>query len=130
MQCWILPKHFEMVCFHLAWSHYARLSICAWMGRNDICVAYSNRGLFYRPELNPKTVYCISCVMVCEILSCSESAKRMEKTDQCKAFCTFACVHGRYYIKLFHTGADRHNGILMSLLLLVAETITKHIHVN
>ena len=28
-----------------------------------------------------------------------------------------------YYIKLFHAGADRHNGILMSLLLLVAETI-------
>ena len=28
-----------------------------------------------------------------------------------------------YYIKLLHTGGDRHNGILMSLLLLVAETI-------
>ena len=27
-----------------------------------------------------------------------------------------------YYIKLFQMGADRHNGILMSLLLLVAET--------
>ena len=26
------------------------------------------------------------------------------------------------YIKLFRTGADRHNGILMSLFLLVAET--------
>ena len=26
-----------------------------------------------------------------------------------------------YYIKLFQMGADRHNGILMSLLLLVAE---------
>ena len=26
------------------------------------------------------------------------------------------------YIKLFQAGADRHNGILMSLLLLVAET--------
>ena len=31
-----------------------------------------------------------------------------------------------YYIKLFRTGADRHNSILMSLLLLVAETITKY----
>ena len=31
-----------------------------------------------------------------------------------------------YYIKLFRTGADRHNGILMSLLLLVAETKTLH----
>ena len=28
-----------------------------------------------------------------------------------------------YCIKLFRTGADRHNGILMSLLFLVAETI-------
>ena len=28
-----------------------------------------------------------------------------------------------YYIKLFRTGADRQNDILMSLLLLVAETI-------
>ena len=28
-----------------------------------------------------------------------------------------------YYIKLFRTGADRHYGILMSLLLLVEETI-------
>ena len=28
-----------------------------------------------------------------------------------------------YYIKLFRTGANRHNGILMSLLLLDAETI-------
>ena len=27
----------------------------------------------------------------------------------------FAYAHGRYYIKLFRTGADRHNGILMSL---------------
>ena len=30
-----------------------------------------------------------------------------------------------YYIKLFHTRADRYNGILMSLLLLVAEAIIK-----
>ena len=29
-----------------------------------------------------------------------------------------------YYIKLFRTGADRHNGILMSLVL-VAEIITE-----
>ena len=36
---------------------------------------------------------------------------------------TCACVHGRYlHIKIFHTGADRHNGILMSLLLLATET--------
>ena len=29
-----------------------------------------------------------------------------------------------YYIKTLRTGADKRNGILMSLLLLVAETIT------
>ena len=29
-----------------------------------------------------------------------------------------------YYNKLFRTGANRHNGILVSLLLLVAETIS------
>ena len=29
-----------------------------------------------------------------------------------------------YYIKLFRMGADRHNGMLMSLLLLVAETLS------
>ena len=28
-----------------------------------------------------------------------------------------------YDVKIFCTGADRHNGILVSLLLLVAETI-------
>ena len=31
-----------------------------------------------------------------------------------------------YYIKLFRTGTNRHNGILMSLLHLVAETIIDH----
>ena len=31
-----------------------------------------------------------------------------------------------YYIELFRTDADRRNGILMSLLLLVAETISLH----
>ena len=38
----------------------------------------------------------------------------------------FACVMVvTYYIKLFHTWAHRHNGILMRLLLLVAGTINK-----
>ena len=35
-----------------------------------------------------------------------------------------ASVVVTYYIKLFRTGADRLNGILISLLLLAAETIT------
>ena len=33
-----------------------------------------------------------------------------------------ASMVATYYIKLFRIGADRHNGILISLLLLVAET--------
>ena len=31
------------------------------------------------------------------------------------------------YIKLFRSGADRHNGILMLLLLLLAETIKQEV---
>ena len=31
-----------------------------------------------------------------------------------------------YYVKLFRTGADRRNNVLMSLLLLVEETILIH----
>ena len=30
-----------------------------------------------------------------------------------------------YYNKIFHAGADRHNGILMSLLILVSDARTK-----
>ena len=33
-----------------------------------------------------------------------------------------------YYIKIFRTGADRRNGILMSLLLLVLDIKTFYIH--
>ena len=33
-----------------------------------------------------------------------------------------------YYIKLFYMGSDRHNGILMSLLLLVVETVIRLMH--
>ena len=56
----------------------------------------------------------------------------MEKTGKCRAFrfsskrnnCTSMVV--TYYVKLFRIGTDRHNGILMSLLLLVTETIDNH----
>ena len=60
----------------------------------------------------PKTVYCIRCVIVCEIDFTNWNAKI--------AFLRASMVVS-YYIKLFRTGTDRHNGILMSLLLLVAE---------
>ena len=32
-----------------------------------------------------------------------------------------------YYVKLFHKGTDRHNRILMSLLLLVTEKIIPYV---
>ena len=32
-----------------------------------------------------------------------------------------------YYIKLFQMGANKHNGVLMSLLVLVAETMMKNL---
>ena len=40
----------------------------------------------------------------------------------------FVCASNivTYYIKLFRTGADRHNGILMSHFLQVAETMILH----
>ena len=62
----------------------------------------------------PKNVYCIRCVMVCKISFTNWNAK---------IALLRASMVVIYYIKLFRTGVDRHNGILMSLLLLVAEAI-------
>ena len=53
-----------------------------------------------------KTVYCIRCVIAL----------------------LHASMVVSYDIKLFRTGTDRDNGILISLLLLVAETITLKLH--
>ena len=61
----------------------------------------------------PKTVYCIRCAMVYKIGFTNKNAK---------IALLRASMVVTYYIKLFRTGAGRHNGILMSLLLLVAET--------
>ena len=55
--------------------------------------------------------------MVCKIFSYFEFPKRILLR---------ASMVVTYYIKPFRTGgADKHNGILMSLLLLVAETKNK-----
>ena len=56
----------------------------------------------------PKTVYCIRCVLVCNW--------------NAKIALFHVCMVVTYYIKLFRTWADRRHGILISLLLLVAET--------
>ena len=63
----------------------------------------------------PKIVFCIRCVKVCKIGFTNWNSKiaLLRKS-----------MVVTYYINLFRTGAARHNGILMSLLLLVAETIT------
>ena len=61
-----------------------------------------------------KTVYRIRCMMACKIGFINWNAK-------IALLCASMVV--TYYIKRFRTGADRHNAILMSLLLLVAETI-------
>ena len=63
-----------------------------------------------------KTVYCIKCVMVCKIGLTNWNSK---------IALLRASMVVTYYIKLFRTGANRHNSILMSLLLLVSETINK-----
>ena len=56
------------------------------------------------------------CVMVCKIDFTNWNAKI--------ALLGVSMVV-TYYIKLFQTGADRYNGILMSLLLPYAEAINK-----
>ena len=62
-----------------------------------------------------KTVYWIRCVMICKIAITNWNAK---------IALLRASMVVTYYIKLFWMGADRHSGILMSLLLPVADTIT------
>ena len=77
------------------------IACVAWMGRNDMLLeifAYPTVTVMYFTGQNwiPKTVYCMSYVVVCKMFSCPEFPDRMEKSGKCKAFCTFVCVHGRY----------------------------------
>ena len=50
--------------------------------------------------------------------------KRVFPVESGKIALVRASIVVTYYIKLFRTGADRHNGILMSFLNLVAGTMT------
>ena len=79
----------------------------------NVCVFNSSSPELTDQNWIPKTIYCIRCVMVCKIGFSNWNA-------------TIALLGASmvviYYIKLFRTRADRHNDILMSLLLLVAET--------
>ena len=81
--------------------------------------------------------------MVCKIFFCSEfpaipekswrrrrwrkpaNAKRFAFQAKTKIILSRVFMVVTCYIKLFCTGADRRNGILMSLLPLVAETISE-----
>ena len=93
------------------------------MRRNGMLLeifAYSTASrVFYRPELNLQNrVLYKMCDGLQNILSL-QSLKEDGANRQMLCVLNSAFT---YYIKLFQTGTDRHNGILMSLLLLVAET--------
>ena len=61
-----------------------------------------------------KSLYCIRCIMVCKIGFTNWNAKiALSRAPMVVTYC----------IKLFQTEANRNNGILLYLLLLVAETI-------
>ena len=64
-----------------------------------------------------KTAYCITCAAKEEV-----NARCFTFQANAKIALFRSSMVVTYYVKLFRTGADRHNGILLSLLLLVAET--------
>ena len=90
------------------------------MKRNEnlrnFCVWYSRLAVVHFTDQNwiLKTLYCRGCVMVFKIGFTNWNTKIALLP---------ASMVVTYYIKLFRTEADRHNGILMSLILLVAETL-------
>ena len=88
------------------------------MGRNGnaqyFCVSYSNIAHFTDQNWISKTVICNRCVMV---------GKNGFANWNTKVALLRASMVVTYYIKLFWTETDRQNGIAISLLRLVAETI-------
>ena len=97
----------------------------AWWERMEMFEIFAYRTLavvhFTYQNRFPKTCYCIRCVMDWKIGFTNWNAKI---TLLCASMVVI------YYIKLFPTGAERHNGILMSLLLLVAETMKNLLPIN
>ena len=96
--------------------HCNRLHCSVGRNRNALCLRTVTAVHFTDQNRISKTVYCIRCAMVCKIAFPNWNAK---------ITLLHASIVVIYYIKLFQTGADRHNGNLMSLLLLVAETNIK-----
>ena len=105
----ILNRFFSHI---TSWSNNCN-RLHRFMARNgnarNFCVSCSNSRAFYRLELN------LQNRVLWKVYDGLANARH------------FALLRApmvvTYYIKLFRTGADRHNGILMSLLLLVAEAI-------
>ena len=89
-----------------------------WEGMKRLKIfAYCTVAVVHFTDQNwiPKTVCCIRrFVMVCKIGFTNWNAE---------IALLRASMVVTYYIKFFQTGADRHNDISMSLLLLVGETI-------
>ena len=77
-----------------------------WMEMLEI-LAYRTVAVLHCTDQNwiPITVYCIRCVIVCKIGFTNWNAKIAPLRESMVVI---------YYIKLFRTGADRHNGILIS----------------
>ena len=103
-----------MVYFHSNRLHHV---MAGNKNAQNICLSYTVTVVHF-PDQNwiSKTVYCIKCVMVCKIGFTNWNAK---------IALLGASMVVTYYIKLFRTEADRRSGILISLLILVAETKTK-----
>ena len=107
-------KHFEVVSFHLIYPIWSLT-------------------LLDRKEWKRSKVLCIieSCILQTRteslksriVLGVWWSLKLVLQTDMKKIALLRAYMVVTYYIKIFRTEAIRQNGILLSLFLLVAETI-------
>ena len=86
------------------------------MGRNGNVLFFRRVTVVHFTEQNriSTTAYCNRCEMVCKIGLTNWNAK---------IALLRAPMVVTYYVKLFRTGADRHNSILMSLVPLGAETM-------
>ena len=98
----------------------------------NIGTKFSQKGYFLsKPEkVNTTTEFCIFELVWVPNFTWNKQfwilgpnlPKRIFPAENGKVALLRASMVVTYYIKLFRTGADRHNGILMSHLLLVAET--------
>ena len=109
----------EVICFDLASLFIVKNCIAWWewmeMPLKILRIIQSCILQARTESLKPCIVFHdrIRCVMVCKIGFTNWNAK-------ITLLCASMVI--TYYIKLSRTGADRHNGILMSFLLLVTET--------